>query len=175
MSPHTLAVLLTLVGSSPSPCAVPGEPSLAILSRAALKTASLEPERVQSMLRRSRAAPFLPEVSVRVGRGAYASIRDADTLDPSIVTSDTFHWEVTARLSLDRWIFDQHELRAAESAGRLAEHRLRLLDRVSALWSERRGLDTDDPECEALSSLLDTLTGGALSRGKALPRPPPRR
>jgi len=174
------SVVLTPGTPAAAACADPAEPSLALLSRAALRLAALEPGRVLSMLRRARAAALLPQVTVRVGRGAYDSVRDADTLQPSNLSSDDFHWEVMARFSLDRLVFDMHELRAAEAAGRLTEHRLLLLERIAAAWSERRELVERDARCEALTAILDAMTDGALtgaagaSHANSLRRPPPR-
>jgi len=173
-------------------CAGPDEPPLPTLEAAALRVAALEPGRVRSMISRARVSALLPQVIGRVGRGSYDSVRDADTLDPTSLSSDTLRWEVTVHLSLDRLIFDVHELRVAEAAGRLAEHRYALLERVAVLWSERRALqrgqeveadptqhevDTID-RCAQLTALLDSLTGGALTTAtqtKSLPRAPPRR
>jgi hypothetical protein len=171
-----LLLLCLLAPAAQAACVDPAEPSLRALEQAALRSAALEPTRVRSMLRRARVAALLPQLSVRVGRGAYDSLRDGDTLQPSSLSSDTFHWEVMAHLFLDRLVFDLHELRSAEAAGRLAEHRARLLEQVAELWQERQELAQADARCEALSSLLDALTGGALVAPlKSLPRAPPRR
>ena len=168
---------------------------MAVLSSAALRVSALEPARIRSMLRRARVAALLPQVIVRVGRGAYDSVRNADSLDPTVLSSDTLRYDVTLRFSLDRLIFDAHELRAAEAAGRMAEHRVALLERIAILWSERRRLDavppplvstatrvdaTDDERCTELTTQLDMLTGGALGgpntvKAISLPGPPPRR
>jgi hypothetical protein len=75
-------------------------------------------------------------------------------------------------------------LRAAEAAGRLAEHRVLLLERVEAMWSERRALvAATEPgvdrevRCQALTAVLDALTDGLFARSdvNSLPRAPPRR
>jgi hypothetical protein len=108
-------------------------------------------------------------------------VRNADALDPTLLSSDSFRYEVVARFSLDRLIFDAHELRTAEAAGRIAEHRAVLFERVTALWSERRKLDSgtdsaSSDRCTELTALLDALTGGALQRGRnSLRDGPPRR
>ena len=176
-------------------CTSSGEPSLAALSSAALRSSALEPARMRSLLRRARVAGLLPQVIVRVGRGAYDSVRNADSLDATMLSSDTLRYDITLRFSLDRLIFDAHELRAAEAAARMAEHRVALLERIAALWSERRRLDasppalfsttsasdpTDDARCTELTTQLDVLTGGALGSAAAeksisLRTPPPRR
>jgi hypothetical protein len=184
-------VILSLLLPRPAvaACLDSPSPSLPSTLAAALRTAALEPARVQSLLRRARVAGLLPQVTARVGKGAYMSVRDADTLDPSLFTSDTWTWEVMARWSLDRLVFDMHELRAAEAAGRLAEHRVLLLARIEEMWSERRALVAGtepsadrEARCAALTAILDALTGGLLlpatarsSDVKSLPRAPPRR
>jgi hypothetical protein len=159
-------------------------PSLSTTLAAALHTSALEPERLQSLLRRARVAGLLPQVTARVGKGAYASVRDPDTLAPTIFSSDTWTWEVMARWSLDRLVFDMHELRAAEAAGRLAEHRALLLAHIEEMWSERRAIIAGtepvadrEARCEALTAVLDALAGELLAptRFNSLPRVQPRR
>jgi hypothetical protein len=173
-------------------CAAADEPPLTALTIAALRTASLEPARVRSLLRRARVSALLPQVTARVGRDSFDSVRDPDTLQPTLFSDTTLRWDVSVRLSLDRLIFDVHELRSVEAAGRLSEHRYALLERVAALWAERRQLgaapaatalgeeaatsESGVVRCAELTAVLDALTGGSLtSRANSLPRAPPRR
>lgn len=166
---HALVLFASLVLALPARaerCARPDEPSLGRLVGAALRSAALEPARVRGLLRRARASALLPDVTVRLGRGVYDSIRNPDALDPTVQSSDTFRYDVMIRFSLDRLIFDAHELHATEAAGRLVEQRARLTERVSGLWLERRRLEVateeDAEACAQLGALLDVLTGGAL-------------
>jgi hypothetical protein len=164
-------------------CATDDEPSLAQLSAAALRSAAIEPSRIRSLIARARRAALLPKVRLSAGRGGYDYIRNADTLEPSIVSSDTWRWEVDVIFSLDRLVFDPHELRAVEAAARVAERRVELLERVAELWAARRGLARVRPgppgsapleeaadqarsaeeRCVELTVLLDALTDGALT------------
>jgi hypothetical protein len=111
----------------------------------------------------------LPEVTFHVGKGAYDSLRTTDVADPSVVSLDTLRFDVTVRFPLDRWIFNPQEVRVAEAAGRLVEHRERLIEHIVSLWSERRRLGTGPADAETardrcleLTEILDALTGGAL-------------
>jgi hypothetical protein len=150
-------------------CAQANEPPLAVLTKAALREASLEPARVRSLLHRARTAGILPEVTFHVGKGAYDSLRTTDVADPSVVSLDTLRFDVTVRFPLDRWIFNPQEVRVVEAAGRLVERRERLIEHIVSMWSERRrlGAGPTDAEkggdrCVELTEILDALTGGAL-------------
>jgi hypothetical protein len=162
------ALLCSLcIGEPALACARADEPPLAMLTNAALREAALEPARVRSLLKRARAAAMLPEVTFHVGKGAYDSLRTTDVADPSMVSLDTLRFDVTVRFPLDRWIFNPQEVRVAEAAGRLVEHRERLIEHVVSLWSERQRLPAQaEPEaadrCVELTAILDALTGGAL-------------
>ncbi len=178
-----LPLAMTLLPARPAPaCARPDEPSLGALASAALRTASLDAERVRSLARRARGAAFLPQLIVRAGRGAYDATRDSATADPALTSSDTVRIDVTLRFSLDRWVYNPGELRVIEGAGRLAEHRLALLEHVAALWAERRQLARAPPgpdpareadRCAELTAVLDALTGGALTITLPVSRPRP--
>lgn len=163
------ALLVALPGvPATARCTDPAEPPLAELSARALALAHLEPAHVASMQRRARAAALLPRVQVRVGQGTYDYTRNPDTLDASIVSTEGWRFDVAATFSLDHLVFSPHEVRIAEAAGRISEHRVRLLEQVAAAWAGRRALDqpvdvaalsSANERCEQLTVLLTTLAG----------------
>lgn len=190
-----LACCFAIAWASPvaARCTDPAEPGLAELSARALVTANLEAGHVAAMHRRARVAALLPRVQARVGQGMNDYTRNPDSLDASVVSSDSWRFDVTATFTLDRLIFSPYELRIAEAAGRLSEHRVRLLEQVASAWSARRALDAEaaspngtdgsgararetlllHDRCEQLTVLLATLIGsqsGISLRGVA-PRP----
>ena len=178
-----LATATDVTASAAAPCTTPSEPSLHELSLRALTTAMLEPARVMSMMRRARVAAVLPHVQARVGRGQYDYTRNPDSLAPSTVATDGWRFDVSATFTLDRLVFSPYELRVAEAAGRLVEHRARLLEHIAQVWAARRALDqphaTDEPgavsaadRCEQLTVLLIALTG--YRSGFSLPDEPAR-
>ena len=169
-----IALLVVAHAETSGACSFIEEPSLPLLLRRAVATAALEPERTISMLTRARAAAALPRLQALVGKGRYDNIRNADSLQPTLVSSDTWRFEVTATWSLDHLVFNPAEPRLVDVSGRLAERRAQVVDRVVDVWTQRRGLDRPGPvsaldadRCEALSAVLDMLTGGALTQGRA--------
>ncbi len=190
-SSRRILVLVLLFGclrtTRGAACATADEPSLAQLSAAALRVAALEPERIRSLIARARRAALLPHLHFRTSRGGYDYVRDADTLDPSVVSSNSWRFEINVSFALDRLIFDPHELRASEAAAHIAERRIALITHVGELWSERRRLASPGSEdaptsappksdpgapagsaedrCAQLTALLDAMTNGALSTG----------
>ena len=168
-------LVITHARSSPA-CSFVDEPSLPSLLQRAVAAAALEPGRLASLLRRARAAAALPKVQGLVGKGRSDYIRNADSLDPTLVSSDTWRVEVTAAWQLDHLVFHPSEPRIIEASGRVAERRAQLVDRVVELWTERRALDGPGPvdavkadRCEALTAVLDLMTGGALEGGRPSP------
>jgi hypothetical protein len=176
-------VLATMAGTIAAAAPAPrgrfaNEPSVTSLQRAAAALADVQPERVQSLLRRARAAAALPGLKVRVGRGAPAYSLYKDGYVPA--TSEGWHFELEASWSFDRLIFDHNELGLLRETQRLAARREALLVQVTQLYFDRRRLQLAalaEPEREAeealeralaieeLTAILDGLTGGALSKG----------
>jgi hypothetical protein len=158
-----------------------GEPSVRALQRAAARVAEVNPERVQSWLRRVRKAALMPTLRVRAGRGNELWATDSSGR-LEMTAADTWRFDVDASWQLDRLVFDRNELRTSREAQRLAGRREELLVRVTQLYYERRRLQVDalqTPEAPnavdraieiaELTAVLDGLTDGALSRGKAGP------
>jgi hypothetical protein len=154
------------------------------MSARALRVAGLEPENIVSMRRRARVASVLPKLQARVGQGTYDYTRNPDSLDASVVSTQGWRFDISATFSLDHLVFNPYEPRVAEAAGRLLEHRIRLLDHVASTWAARRALDEGTPldaismaaardRCEQLTVLISALTG--LKRPFSLPRAPPQR
>ncbi len=183
----TLACWLVLAWARPvaARCTDPAEPGLAELSARALATANLEASHVAAMHRRARVAALLPRLQARVGQGVNDYTRNPDSVDASVVSTDSSRFDVTATFALDRLIFSPYELRIAEAAGRLSEHRIRLLEQVAAAWAARRALDapaaspdgnaqtSSHDRCEQLTVLLATLIGAknGISLRAVAPRP----
>lgn len=172
-----VVALLVITHARPSrACSFVDEPKLPALLQRAVAAAALEPGRLASMLRRARGAAALPKVQGLVGKGRYDYIRNADSLDPTLVSSDTWRFEVTASWQLDHLVFHPSEPRLVEASGRVAERRAQLVDRVVDVWTERRALDGPGPldpakadRCEALTAVLDLMTGGALGGSRSPP------
>ncbi|HEX4462249.1 MAG TPA: hypothetical protein VIA18_29940 [Polyangia bacterium] len=157
------------------------EPSVRELQRAAARVAEVHPERVKSWLGRVRKAALMPTLRVRAGRGNEVWATDSSGR-VELTDADTWHFDFEATWSLDRLVFDRNELRTSREAQRLAGRREELLVRVTQLYYERRRLQVDalqTPEApnaidraieiDELTAVLDGLTDGALSRGKAGP------
>ena len=157
------------------------EPSVRTLQKAAIRMASLEPERVRSWMRRARAAAALPVLKARVGRGStgVAITRGVDGLEAfSTVENDAWHFDFEATWSLDRLIFDPNEVRVSREGQRIGQHREQLVTEVAQLYFARRRLQVDqllDPDAnleqqldralaiDELTAILDGLTGCGLT------------
>ena len=156
------------------------EPSVVALQRAAVRLARVEPERARSMIRRSGRAAILPHLRLRVGQGGSGYVRGIDGVDRyDASVTDSWHFEVDAAWSLDRLVFDHNEIAASREAQHLGLRREQLELEVAQLYFARRRAqlelergDATDPEERALevaelTAILDSLTGGALSGGRA--------
>jgi hypothetical protein len=184
----SIALLSLLLLSAPASAAdlslldrFAGEPSVRTLQRAAARLAEVHPERVQSWLNRVRKAALMPALRVRAGRGNEVWATDSSGRI-EMTAADTWRFDLEASWSLDRLVFDRNELRTSHEAQRLASRREELLVRVTQLYYERRRLQVDalqTPEApnaidraieiDELTAVLDGLTDGALTRGKAGP------
>jgi outer membrane protein TolC len=176
---------LIVIASVPARAAEPvtarfaSEPSVRELQQVAARVAEVAPERVRSWLRRASRAALLPELRATVGRGYGELTKDA-TGQPIFTTSDSWRFEVQATWQLDRLIFDRNELRVSREAQRVGARREELLTRIAQLYFARRRLQLDEAlqpdapgnleralEIEELTAVLDGLTDGAMSRGRA--------
>jgi hypothetical protein len=156
------------------------EPSIDEVRAWALAEAHLEGDPEAGWARRSRWAGALPRLSLRARRGTGVD-REGSAASGWVDSSiDVDTWlEARAEWDLDRLVFDERELRAAEAARR---HRMLAADRVrrvTALYFQRRRLlataewdPPDDPGAAArlqlriaeLAAQLDGFTGGRFSR-----------
>lgn len=155
------------------------EPTLEQVRRAALHYAGLAERPDRAWSRRTRLAGLLPVVTVRVVHDTHRdeelsrSSTGAQRLDLSDDQDTTL--EARAVWRLDRLVFDESELRAAQASWRLHHERLALLAQVTSLYFQRRKLQltapATDPGRSALEQLalaeltaqLDALTGGYFS------------
>jgi hypothetical protein len=159
------------------------EPALAEVRSAALRYAGLGESPASGWSRRARAAALLPTLTLRarVGSGQdEGRTRQSTGTERLDVGSDHDRvYEARAVWELDRLVFDDAEIRAAQTAQRLHQARLQLVAQVTAVFHQRRRLQledildrTDDPAAAALRALeiaeltaqLDALTDGYFSR-----------
>jgi hypothetical protein len=120
-------------------------PLLAALRQAATIWAFAEPERARSLLFRARAAPWLPELRVRVDRrfgrteslDAGATTLPSDTTTPvGLDTVDDVRYEVRATWDLGRLVFNPDEIQAQNEALRMADVRREVEGLVVKLFFE---------------------------------------
>jgi len=175
----------------PAPPVAPGRlfAFLAALRQAATTWAFAEPERARSLLFRARAAPWLPELRVRIDRrfgrteslDAGATTLPSDTTTPvGLDTIDDVRYELRATWDLARLVFNPDEVQASSQALRMADVRREIESLVIKLFMERLRLlrthrlgapdvSRDVAPAKELRRLeieaeLDALTGGLFSR-----------
>lgn len=158
------------------------EPGLDEIRRAALRYAGLasQPEKAWGL--RARLAGLLPEVSLKAQRGRAQDEEFSESSTGTEKHERDLDLEARAEWALDRLVFDEAELRAAQTAQRLHRDRIQLLTQVTNLYFQRRKLQLavlfapdSDPGKAALQALaiaeataqLDALTGGYFSRALA--------
>jgi hypothetical protein len=147
------------------------------LQEAAVRRASLEPTRVNSLLQRSRSAALLPQMRLRFTRGLYDYFEGIGSVSPSLSTSrDLWRFDIEANWSLDRLVFNRDELSASSEAAALSRRREELTTRVAELYfarakelllaSEGEGPAAELHRLEAakLEVTLEGLTGLQLGR-----------
>lgn len=159
------------------------EPTVEELCQAAEREANLDLSRLQSWMRRARAAPWLPQVLVRLDRGVEydESFDDGPTgASRSVDTDDDTGWRVQAGWDLSRLLFEPNELGVSREGSNLVELRARVLQEVVRLYFERRRLQLEallpapqsdervvlrEARIKEIEASLDVLTGGAMSIG----------
>lgn len=168
------------------------EPALGEVRAAALRYAGLGDAPAASWSRRARSAALLPTLSLRARVG---QAHDEDHTRQStgaerlnIASDEDLVYEARAVWKLDRLVFDDAEIRAAQTGQRLHQARLQLLSQVTAIFYQRRRLQleevldrADDPATSAgraieiaeLTAQLDALTNGYFSRYARRPFDPP--
>jgi len=118
---------------------------LAALRQAATTWAFAEPERARSLLFRARAAPWLPELRVRIDRrfgrteslDAGATTLPSDTTTPvGLDTIDDVRYELRATWDLGRLVFNPDEIQAQNQALRMADVRREVEGLVVKLFFE---------------------------------------
>lgn len=157
------------------------EPSLNEIRRAALRYAGLDRYPERAWARRSRLAGIMPVLTVNAGRDL---ARDADLSRASngterlnIATDEDVKLSARAVWRLDRLLFDDIEVRAAQIAQQRHRERLELLARVTSLYYQRRKLQLAQHgqargdgaaaqmlAIEEITDQLDALTGGYFRR-----------
>jgi len=177
-------------------CALPGpargddltaiersEPTLEQVREKALRHARLASRPEQSWARRARLRGLMPSLTVRATRGTgwdfdlSRASTGIERLDEG--TDGDIGYEARATWDLDRLVFDDAEIRSAETAQRLHRVRLQLGAQVTALYYARRKLQivqiydpADDTatalmqqaEIDELTGQLDAVTDGWFSR-----------
>jgi hypothetical protein len=158
------------------------EPTIDQVRAWALAAAHLAGDPEAGWARRSRWAGALPRLSLRARRGTGID-RDGSSASGWVDSSfDVDTWiEARAEWDLDRLLFDERELRAAEVARRRRLVAADLVRRVTRTYFERRRLQAaalldppDDPGGAArlhiriaeLTAHLDAVTGGCFASGR---------
>jgi hypothetical protein len=151
-------IVLALVARASLACA---DPVASLLDRAvvleasrlAVARAGLSPGASSSLASRARNAAWLPSLSVRVARntGAATTQYAAATGDRQLL-DDSLFVDVRVSLSLDRLVFDPHEVTLARDEQRRAERRAQLeaavleaLCRLEHLRMQRAAQPADAP------------------------------
>lgn len=162
---------------------------LVALRQAATALALVEPDRARSLLFRARAAPWLPELRIRVDRrfGRTESLDAGATPLPldsgapvGLATIDDVRYELRATWDLARLVFNPDEVQASSQALRMADVRREVeglviklfMERLRLLGSRRKGAQDVPKDPLAAKELrrleieaeLDALTGGLFSR-----------
>jgi hypothetical protein len=161
-----------------------GELEISDVQRAAARAAGLDLHAAASLKRRAGNSAWLPEVTVRVKKENFANDAEkynSETPYQTFAAGEGVFFEVGARWSLDRLVFDRAELDASrESAAVFNEHR-RLMEEVGRLFHLRKALaaelaSADCPKEQAASkrlkleettALLDALCAGCVARDAA--------
>lgn len=165
-----------------------GEPSVNQVQRAALDYASMNPELLRSMQTRSKVAPLLPEIRLR--------IETEDDLDSKSITrfeegnaaqdisatknvADDLKLYGEAKWKFGDVVFNSREFGVVREYRQTAKTRQKLLQTVTQVYFERRRAQVElltAPPTEAagralaelkiaqLTGELDALTGGGFSR-----------
>lgn len=165
-----------------------GEPSVRDLQQAALQYAALHPELFEGMRSRSRLAPILPQLKVRVAKDldeeSKSLTRFSENSRPEDISAtetkdDQLGLQGEATWNLDELIFNTGETTVVKENRYASKERQQLLRLVTELYFERRkvqvklALNPPNTPMEAamtelkikqLTGEIDALTGGALSR-----------
>lgn len=166
-----------------------GEPSVRDIQQAALGYAALHPEMFEGMRSRSRIAPILPQIKVRIAKDldeeSKSLTRFAENSHPEDISAtetkdDQLGLQGEASWSLDELIFNTGETTVVKENRYASKERQQLLRLVTELYFERRKAQVKlalspakTPMAAAMAELkisqltgeIDALTGGALSRG----------
>ncbi|WP_428261575.1 hypothetical protein [Haliangium sp.] len=171
------------IGEPPDARPVGKEPTLAEVRRATLRYAGLDARPERSWARRTRWAGLLPQLTMRVsrdlGRDEGLSRASSGTERLDVGSDEDLSLEFKAVWQLDRLVFDDLEMRAAQIAQTQHRERLRLLAQVTSLYYQRRKLllppaTAEKPgeaqaravALEELCAQLDALTGGFYARAR---------
>lgn len=160
---------------------------LAALRQAATTWAFAEPERARSLLFRARAAPWLPELRIRIDRrfgrteslDAGATTLPSDTTTPvGLDTVDDVRYEVRATWDLGRLVFNPDELQAQNQALRMADVRREVEGLVVKLFFEwQRSFGTNAAPKNAAGNTSPAAGGtpsGVIPSAGETDDPPPR-
>ena len=159
------------------------EPTLQQVRERAMRHAGLASRPERGWARRARLAGLMPALTVRATRGSgwdfdlSRASSGTERLDEG--TDGDIGYEARATWDLERLVFDDAEIRSAETAQRLHRVRLQIGAQVTALYYKRRKLQIvqlydslDDTaaalmqqaDIDELTGQLDALTDGWFSR-----------
>ena len=117
------------------------EPTVEKVVAAALEHQSVGSELARSWQRRLGWSALLPQISTRLSRSVgQAELLDIRSETPGKLDLNNYlslRWDVRAMWDLSRLVFDARELQVSSRAGKLADERRQLIERVVKLYFER--------------------------------------
>lgn len=161
----SLVLCLLLSLSAPVSAAPPPSQTDRALTRAAVDTAELSPQRTRSLRLRLHLASLLPQLRVTFGRGWQLSSSRDYLLETPTTENDRLNYAITASWDLARLLVPHEELHLIKEEQRRAALRLRLEERLTRLLAERCRLSrkpqqpTDQAKLDAVEATLQVLTG----------------
>jgi hypothetical protein len=154
------------------------EPTAQELVLAALKVTAANPKKAEQLAGRARASGWVPTVRLAVRRGMGAGLSAYQTLETdrtSLSSDDNLVLEASLTFSLDKLVYNGHEIAIAKEKSALEKARYELVRMVIALYFERRKLQIErdlegriEPKkairIAEIEALLDIFTNGEFKR-----------
>ncbi len=163
------------------------EPDVKAVQKAALEYAVMNPELIRSMHTRSRVAPLLPELKLRVAKDLddesksltrFSESNQPEDISATEVKGDDLSLQGELKWQLDELIFNTGETSVMKENRYTARERRQLLRLVTELYFSRRKAQVKlltrppkdasrrvmaDLQIAQLTAELDSLTGGRFS------------